>query len=675
MFVYSSLSLASGFYQKDCETFFNNFKDLFTPEHDDELRQLSSIRQPDQVAESPLAQHYQNSKYRISLTSVAYYNLIQFLEAKEREGGSVIITVLQTHCTVVTVSRTTAEPQSLAAIIQRAAREQDMPAEDEGIPGHHPGSANISDNAPSVLPKLKLGLLPMEPELMGDVQAELEEEDAKKPPRDGQNPLVEEFEKYIKQEPNDDAPSRNDVPLPPSTARDVLMEVQKVKENRDRLKIEGRTGGVAAGVSIVMYTFHNTFDRYGPTASSLLGDSKLTFSNSINCLDFSDDNTMVAAGTSESYIRVWSMDGKALPSIMPTGPNDPPPSSSRRLIGHSGPIYAVSFSPAAANPDPEPNALKTTPRYLLSSSADKSVRMWSVDAWACLVVYKGHDDPVWDVTWGPFGHYFLTGARDKTARLWSTDHISYLRMFVGHDQDVDHVCFHPNSAYIFTGSSDKTVRMWSVTTGNAVRLFTGHTGNITALACSPDGKTVASADDYGAIILWDLASGRRLKRMRGHAKGGIWSLSWSVESTLLVSGGADGTVRVWDIAVTKDTQATSSQPPGQPQSLSQPKANEANNAATNTNKPDGGPTSSSGGGGGAAASSATTAAQSSTPSGAAGGAVAGVPGATAAGHKKKNKEVVVTPDQINAFPTKKSPVYKVKFTRMNLVVAGGAYLP
>jgi transcription initiation factor TFIID subunit 5 len=43
--------------------------------------------------------------------------------------------------------------------------------------------------------------------------------------------------------------------------------------------------------------------------------------------------------------------------------------------------------------------------------------------------------------------------------------------------------------------------------------------------------------------------------------------------------------------------------------------------------------------------------------------------------KKATKETGVSADQISAFPTKESPVYKVQFTRMNLVLAGGAYLP
>lgn len=345
--------------------------------------------------------------------------------------------------------------------------------------------------------------------------------------------------------------------------------------------------------------------------------------NSITCLDFSKDYLLIAAGTDMHYIRVWSIDGSPLPGPPQLDGQESRPSASHRLIGHSGPVYAVSFAPATASSN---NQNLTKCKHLLSSSADRSVRLWSLDAWACLVVYRGHDGPVWDVTWAPHGHYFLTGSYDRTARLWSTDRVDYLRLFVGHDRDVDHVCFHPNDTYIFTGSSDKMVRMWLTSNGYPVRMFTGHAGCITALTCSPDGKILASADDSGTIILWDLTAGKLLKRMRGHGKGGIWSLTWSVESTVVVSGGADGTVRVWDVQLANDAG-------GQGKIIGEGGAGQKIDGTT----------------------------QVSNVSG--------------AGGKKKTKEVVVTSDQISAFPTKKSPVYKVMFTQQNLVLAGGAYLP
>lgn len=348
----------------------------------------------------------------------------------------------------------------------------------------------------------------------------------------------------------------------------------------------------------------------------------LTSMFSINCIDFSADNKLVAAGMAESYIRVWSMDGSELTASVPENTQ---PSSSRRLVGHSGPVYAVSFSPATVNPDP--HGPPTHAQYLLSASEDKTIRLWSLDMWTCLVAYRGHDNPIWDLKWGPYGHYFLTGSNDRTARLWATDHIEPLRIYVGHDNDVDCVAFHPNNLYVFTGSCDRTVRMWHITGGNCLRLFTGHTGNVTAIACSPDGKTLASADDVGNIILWTLETGRRKKRMRGHGKGGIWSLSWSVESTVLVSAGADQTVRVWDILM---------------------ETNESTGKGTD----------------GSAAAKADGAQTTK-----------GASGAPVTGGKKASKETGVSADQISAFQTKDSPVYKVMFTRMNLVLAGGAYLP
>ncbi|KAI9668702.1 MAG: Transcription initiation factor TFIID subunit 5 [Trizodia sp. TS-e1964] len=599
LFVYSYLNLVSDFYPKDSKKFFDTFKNLFVQEHPDDLRALSAVALPEHALESQVAKIYRSSKYRLTLSKMAFAALVQHLEAMENGGGSVIVSLLNNHLRVLTVDRDLvgADPRSIASLLSKEKdKESDIPAEDEGIPGHHPGSANTAENARDVLVKLKLGPLPMEHELAIDVLAELEEEDARAPPAPGQNSLVQEYEAHIKREATENSPTMIDVPLPPSLARDVIMEVQKVKEHRDRFRIEPRTSGTAPGVSIVMFTFHNTF-----------GD--------ITCIDISQDSYLIAAGTQESYIRVWHVEGKKIVGGIPPGPNDPKPSSSKRLIGHSAPVYSVAFSPSIINPNEPVDALvpSTRPRYLLSGSSDKTIRLWALETWTCVVVYKGHDGPVWDLKWGPYGHYFVSGSMDKTARIWSVDQIVWVRVCAGHDNDVDVVCWHPNSAYVFTASCDRTVRMFSLTTGNAVRLFTGHTGNITSMECSPNGKTLASADDAGSILIWDLETGRRVKRMRGHGKGGIWSLSFSVESNVLASAGSDGTVRIWDLVAPLGAD-------GQGRVLGE--------GGTGIFKTD---------------------------------------------NAKKGKDVI-TPDQLHAFPTKKSPVYKVDFTRMNLVLAASAYL-
>ena len=180
---------------------------------------------------------------------------------------------------------------------------------------------------------------------------------------------------------------------------------------------------------------------------------------SVPCTTFSLDSSLMAAGFSESYIRLWNLKGEKLrgmrsdfdansikdgkqvflyqselcsnkilaASLRKAREKDA--KSTRKLVGHSGPVYSVAFDPLSGSAAP--------PHYLLSASADSTVRLWSMDTMSNIVAYRGHQNPVWDVQWSPMGIYFATGSRDKTARLWSTDRISALRIYAGHLSDVD----------------------------------------------------------------------------------------------------------------------------------------------------------------------------------------------------------------------------------------------
>jgi transcription initiation factor TFIID subunit 5 len=379
-------------------------------------------------------------------------------------------------------------------------------------------------------------------------------------------------------------------------------------------------------------------------------------------MDFSKDHELVAVGTMDSYIRVWSLDGKPLKSKLANEKDLKV--NNRKLIGHSGPVYGVSFSDSITNlnhniyPDTA-NKPETNSKLLLSCSADGHIRLWSLDMWACLCIYKAHDGPVLRVLWGPHGHYFASAGWDKTVRVFMQDHASAMRLMVGHDTAISALAWHPNGTYVFSASdeTDKSIRMWSVVTGNCVRVFTGHTDYISALEVAPNGKIFASADAGGNIFFWDIEKGQRIKRCRGHGKGGIPSLSFSVESNVLVSGGLDGTVRLWDVELPTDPA-------------------KANPLATGAAGLPGAQAE-----GAAVGDSVTVGGQSNGPSitvGAQGAQAAGATGTgTGAGGsgKKKGKDVQITPDQISAFPTKKTPVMKVQFTRMNLVVVGGCFDP
>ncbi len=263
VFVHSYLELVRQGSYAYAQEFMKKLRGSFENTHRDELQRLSLITVSQHVQENTVAKLYRENRYRIPLSVSVAGRMFNFLQRDEDQGRDVIVEILNDHCTIEHIERGPIEPLSFEAIYRRSRHmELDDVDAQEGIPGseHRAGLANrdILDNSAA----LKLGPLPIEPELRADVIAELEEEDRLHPPRDGKPTLVEEFNAMhpIKKE-SGDSPERTDIPYPPSRAKDVVMEMQKVRENRDRFRIEGRTGGVGPAVSVCMFTFHNTLGR------------------------------------------------------------------------------------------------------------------------------------------------------------------------------------------------------------------------------------------------------------------------------------------------------------------------------------------------------------------------------------------------------------------------------
>ena len=559
LFVHAFLDLV----RKDpssARKFFDRFKSDHEILHGSEVSKLSAIGTAEHLEENELAKLYRDNSYVLHISRTALNLLLYFLHENEAVGGSVMISLINRYITPVITN------ESLANAGEGAL--------DDGIKGLQKTDEVSKFNSQEV----KLGKMPMDPEFAKEVETELQKKDEKSK---GEELLVPEFLEMTKAD--SDSPSRDVLPLPQKSALDLKREIQAVRDSRDKIKLDTIQ---AAAPSVCMYTFHNT-------------------NNELTTLEFNEDSTMIAGGFQDSYIRLWSIDGSPLQSVLKSDKHNH--ENTRKLIGHSGSVYGLSFSPDN--------------RYLLSCSEDKTTRLWSLDTYTALVSYKGHNHPIWDVKFSPLGHYFATASHDHTARLWSTDHIYPLRIFAGHLNDVDTVEFHPNSTYVFTGSADKTCRMWDVSRGNSVRIFNGHTGAVNAMAVSPDGRWLASAGEDSIINIWDIGSGRRLKTMRGHGRSSIYSLAFSQEGSILVSGAADNTVRVWDIK--RNTNEAGPLPEPFPM-------NDDPTTSVNTGGKD-------------------------------------------KEDARRRKEIVATTDHLAAFFTKRSPVYKVHFTRGNLCLAAGIF--
>ncbi|MEZ4862425.1 MAG: WD40 repeat domain-containing protein [Caldilineaceae bacterium] len=103
-----------------------------------------------------------------------------------------------------------------------------------------------------------------------------------------------------------------------------------------------------------------------------------------------------------------------------------------------------------------------------------------------------------------------------------------------------------------SSSVDGTICLWSVTESQGqvprcLRQFSGHENEVITLAFDPTGQTLVSGGMDGSVRIWDVARGVTRQRLTGHATA-VSTVAISPDGSTLATSSFDHTLRLWDLA-------------------------------------------------------------------------------------------------------------------------------
>ncbi len=253
--------------------------------------------------------------------------------------------------------------------------------------------------------------------------------------------------------------------------------------------------------------------------------------NIVGCIAYNSDSRLLLSGSFDSTVVIWDADTYTKKHAFTA--NDPPLS----------PALSIMFSPDLRN---------------FTHLNPETVQMWDILSGELKLTLQNESD-FRSVAFSPDGKTLATGGEVerigedhsygyKGIHLWNIQTSEKITTFKGKMCTILCVAYSPDGRSLASGESwaDYAVRLWNVLTSEPIFTFKGHTKNVFCVAYSPDGSILASGSADNTIRLWDVVTGKHIKTLTGHTAP-ITSIKFSSDGHTLASCSMDATILLWDL--------------------------------------------------------------------------------------------------------------------------------
>jgi WD40 repeat protein len=227
----------------------------------------------------------------------------------------------------------------------------------------------------------------------------------------------------------------------------------------------------------------------------------------------------------------------------------------RKLFaGHRAPIHALAVS---ANGE---QLLTGSGGYEViegcPAPVDCTVRLWDVSGGKQVFAFTEHQAPVCGVGFLPGSGKVISCDRDGTVYVWGVGGKTPPKRLPGDAFPAACLAVSGDGRYAVAGATDGGLHLWELKKLEKIDHFARGKGPIHAVAFSPDNRLIAAGGgslEYRSdqivpancvVRLMEVASGEVVKTLEGHTAP-VRAIAFSGKGRWVVTGGLDGTVRLW----------------------------------------------------------------------------------------------------------------------------------
>ncbi|CUA69774.1 Cilia-and flagella-associated protein 52 [Rhizoctonia solani] len=290
----------------------------------------------------------------------------------------------------------------------------------------------------------------------------------------------------------------------------------------------------------------------------------------VTSLAVSPNGSYIASGSYDATIRIWDANNGKLVTgpikahrqrvtsvafspdstrIVSTGAFDP----LRIWLVHSG-EQVVSTSSTSESFDCIRTAVFSADgSFIISGDDNGSIGYW--DAYRGNLISRKpsqHSAQINSVAISSDGTRFVSASKDGSVYVWSTETQQTILGPIGDRKDCKQAVLSPNDQFIASHGALNEICLWDAGTGKMAAVVyreeinSGDRRQVKSISFSPDSSQLVSCTDDGTVSIWDLQAATNTSNSPGRVQHGIHSACFASDGSQIVTGGRNGSICLWD---------------------------------------------------------------------------------------------------------------------------------